>query len=105
MAINVETEEILTLNQAARQIPGGAVSLCTMYRWRLKGVHGVKLECLRVGQEWRTSREAILRFIARLNPTTAAPPTPETPVVRSQRARSAMSELKEMGIGSGPASE
>ena len=98
MAIDVEIEDVITLTEASWQIPGRkkAVSLCTMHRWRLKGFRGIKLECVRIGLEWQTSREAILRFIKAMNPVVT--PAEETPTRRSKRCEAAKSELAAMGI-------
>lgn len=98
LAIDPETEEMLTLSQATTQIPGRrSVSMNTLHRWRLKGFRGVKLECIRIGLEWQTSREAINRWIRKLNPTTTAV-APETPTARNRRVDAATDRLAAMGI-------
>jgi hypothetical protein len=63
---------VLDLADAARTMPGGPVSTRTMLDWAKNGVHGVKLEACRVGHRWKTSREAIARFLAKLNEPAAA---------------------------------
>jgi hypothetical protein len=57
----------LVLAQAAAQVPGGPVSVRTTLGWVQRGVGGVKLEAFRRGHKWRTSREAVERFLAALN--------------------------------------
>ena len=64
MSINVATEKLRTLTEAARTLPGGAVHLSTIHRWRLKGVRGVRLETILRGGVRCTSDEAIERFFA-----------------------------------------
>jgi hypothetical protein len=58
---------VLDLADAARTMPGGPVSTRTILDWAKNGVHGVKLEACRVGHRWKTSREAVQRFLAALN--------------------------------------
>jgi hypothetical protein len=102
MAIDVETEELMTLRQATTRIPGRKrVHINTMHRWRLTGYHGVKLECLRIGgTEWMTSREALLRFIESLNPQ--QPVAPETEARRAKRNAAVKEELYRLGVGTRP---
>ncbi|VTS01854.1 : DUF1580 [Gemmata massiliana] len=101
----------LSLSAAGRLFPGhrggAAVDPSTVFRWRTKGTRTaagavVKLEAVRVGGRWLTSRGAVARFVAAL--TAAADPTPVvTPVVpRTSAARTRASEravaaLKKMG--------
>ena len=42
------------------------IHLSTLIRWRTRGVRGIKLEAVRIGGRWFTSREALARFITRL---------------------------------------
>ncbi len=69
MSINLATENLKTLNEAARTLPGGAVHVSTVHRWRLKGVRGIRLETILRGGVRFTTHEAIERFFAA---TTAA---------------------------------
>ena len=62
--INPSTEHLITLKQAARQLPGN-VHLSTLHRWRLRGVKGVKLDTLMLGGRRYTSVEALYRFFER----------------------------------------
>ena len=62
----VLTEDVITLQDARRElIPflGRRVDNTTLYRWCLRGVGGVKLEHVRLGNRILTSRQAITRFI------------------------------------------
>src|SRR5262245_29296010 len=56
------SEHLLTLNHAARTLPGGGVHVSTIHRWRLRGVRGVRLETLMRGGVRYTSTEALERF-------------------------------------------
>lgn len=42
---------------------GKRISPPTVWRWRLKGVNGAKLECLRVGGHWVTTDAAFAEFL------------------------------------------
>ncbi len=61
-------ENLITLAEAARLLPGNP-SPSSLWRWRTKGCHGVKLRAWLIGGRWHTSREALQAFVAA---TTAA---------------------------------
>ena len=69
MAIDIGTERLLTLSQAAKKLPkrraGKPTAPSTLYRWASIGLRGVKLEVLRVGGCTCMSREALQRFFVR----------------------------------------
>lgn len=64
--IDLEIEELMTFGEAGRFL-GWDPSPATYWRWRVKGVNNVRLDCVRVGGRWMTSREAILRFVKQLS--------------------------------------
>lgn len=70
MPVNLACEELLTLNEAAKVLPrlrrGRGVHVNTLYRWISRGRAGVRLEAIKVGRTWLTSREALQRFGDRL---------------------------------------
>jgi hypothetical protein len=66
--IDIAMEKLVLLNRLRESIPGRP-NLSTLWRWRLRGVRGVKLEVVVVGGRVYSSREAVARFIAA---TTAA---------------------------------
>lgn len=107
--IDLTTETAIPLTQAAKLIPPGRsgrkTHLSTLLRWVEAGAAGpggsrVRLEALRLGGRWVTSREAIQRFAEALTPALTAPsPSPsrtlkqrETDNVRAAR------ELEAAGI-------
>lgn len=59
-------ETLISLGQAARGLPRRRgrrpVHVSTLYRWRRVGLLGVRLEAVKVGGTWCTTREAIRRF-------------------------------------------
>jgi hypothetical protein len=101
----------LSLSAAGRLFPGhranGSVDPSTVFRWITKGMRTaggqtVKLEAVRVGGRWITSRGAVARFVAAL--TTAADPVSTTPspprrtsAARRRASEKAAATLKSMG--------
>jgi hypothetical protein len=107
--IDLASESTLSLVQAARLLPPGRggrpVTLSCILRWVLKGAPGpngtrVKLEALRLGGRWLTSREALQRFAEALTPRLddSPVPTPRTPAARARAAERAGKELEILGI-------
>jgi hypothetical protein len=99
--IDLLTERTITLVEAARLVPPGRggrpTHLSTLLRWIKPGVRGVRLEAVRLGGRWVTSREALQRFADRLTATQACPTAP----VRTGRARTdeaVEQELSRLGL-------
>lgn len=69
--INVEREQLMSLGEVGRLL-GWQPSPATLWRWRVKGVRNVRLDCIRIGGRWLTSREALLRFVKRLSSNQAS---------------------------------
>jgi hypothetical protein len=62
----VLSEDVLTLKQAAVElsgISGKRPDKSTIFRWISRGIGGVKLDGVRLGRDWLTSKQAITRFI------------------------------------------
>tara|TARA_R110002049_G_scaffold72490_7_gene187575 strand:- start:159607 stop:159864 length:258 start_codon:yes stop_codon:yes gene_type:complete len=60
------TEDVLTLQDARKElaeITGRRPDKTTLYRWCLRGVGGVKLEHIRLGNRILVSRQSLTRFI------------------------------------------
>ncbi len=78
MSIDITTETVITLAEAARLIParrrGRKTHVSCIYRWTTAGCRGVVLESVQVGGTRCTSREALARFFERLT-SRAAPAT------------------------------
>lgn len=64
--IDVKTDELLTFAELARRLPsrrnGRPVAVSSVHRWRLKGLHGVRLEAIKLGGCWVTSWQAFQRW-------------------------------------------
>lgn len=90
------TETLVNFQHAGRHIPGNP-ALCTLHRWRMRGVRGSRLETLLVGGIRYTSTEAIARFIQSQN--ASEPPAPAiTAKQRRTQAEAANRVLQEAGI-------
>jgi len=66
VAINIQSETLLSLADAARALPpidGKRPHCSTIWRWSKKGLHGVYLEYVRLGHRVCTSQEALSRFV------------------------------------------
>lgn len=61
------TEDVINLATARKdlaEITGKRPDKATMTRWIHRGVGGIKLEAIRIGNQLLTSRQALTRFIA-----------------------------------------
>jgi hypothetical protein len=91
-------EDLLTLSEAARLLPGRPHT-STLWRWIHKGIKGCRLESIFVGGTRRTSKQALGRFFAA---TTAAAdgtaPIVRTPTQREKAIAAAEKELAAAGI-------
>jgi hypothetical protein len=107
--IDLASETTISLAQVAREQPpgrGGApCSLGCVLRWVLKGVRSpagelVRLEAIRLGGRWITSREAVQRWAEKLTPRLdgEAAPAPRTATARRRAADKASKELEAMGV-------
>jgi hypothetical protein len=107
--LDLTTETALPLAAAAKLVPPGRNGKCThlstLLRWITRGAKGptgevVRLEAVRLGARWLTSREALQRFAERLTPRLDASPAPapRTPRQRARAAAKAGAELERAGI-------
>ena len=96
--IDIRTEQLITFAQAARLRPAGRLgrptSPSTVYRWATRGLHGCRLEAIRVGGRSFTSVEAVQRFAERL---TAGSVAPQHGTPSSRRAELAAEVLARLG--------
>ena len=91
--IDGQREELVPLTKAGRLInPSRVPHTATVWRWALHGVRGEKLESVIVGGQRFTSREAISRFLNRLNEPNAVPEPP------NKAAERAGEQLRAMGV-------
>jgi Protein of unknown function (DUF1580) len=99
--IDITTEKLLSMSQAARLIPpsrsGRATHTSTLVRWIHRGVRGRRLDAVRIGGSWVTSVEALARFAVPAASTAIV----DIPVTRSPsaaRAARVNAELVAHGI-------
>ena len=67
---NVLSEDVLSVPQAQSELfklLGRRLDKSTLYRWMEKGTGGVKLEYVKIGRFFYTSKQAIHRFITAAN--------------------------------------
>lgn len=90
MAIDIRSEKPLSLKEAAKSLPpidGKRPHISTIWRWCRKGVRGVTLEYVRVGNRVCTSSGALARFVNKL--AAADPPlehsAPATDTIHSAK--------------------
>ena len=106
------TQTIVSRLMAEEQFPinnipgrtGRKINSVTAWRWVAKGLltpdgRRVRLEAVKLGATWFTSREAMERFAAAITPTFSADaePLPRTPTKRQMAAKRAEDELVRRG--------
>ena len=66
--ISIQHEQLVTLTEAARRLPGRSTrpSVSTIFRWVSPGLRGIQFETVKVGGRRCTSIEALERFFQRL---------------------------------------
>ena len=99
--IDVASEAVLSLSQAAAELPrrrrGRKTHVSTLYRWTVSGCRGVVLESIQIGATRATSREALQRFFERLSDT-GEPSERRTLAARLRASEAAERELKRRGV-------
>lgn len=97
----IQCGEGLNLSAAGRLFPAhrgeGTVGPSTVFRWLTKGARStggqlVKLEAVRVGGRWLTSRGAVARFVQALTTASTHAPATLVQLPRSSAARQKASE-------------
>lgn len=96
--LDLDTDELLTVEQAAALFPGGAgrasVDDSTVRRWMRKGTKGVRLQAAVVGNRTYTTRRWVEEFIAAC--TEAAMGEHAKPVTSAASARQRARESAEV---------
>lgn len=105
----IESGDGLSLSAAGRLFPGHrggiAVDPSTVHRWLTRGSRAadgrvVRLEAVRVGGRWLTSRGAVGRFVEALTaaaPPVTAPPAPRTATARRRHIDASVTKLESKG--------
>jgi hypothetical protein len=106
MAIDLQTESLRSLTEAARLLPPARSNrpphTSCLLRWILHGVNTrngrVHLEAVRLGGRWLTSVEALQRFAEAQTPKpTDATPLPRTTTARQRASARAAKKLEHAG--------
>ena len=85
MAINVEYDKLFPVGTLLKQRLEKRPSPATIWRWRLKGVNGVKLECVLVGGIWYSTAAAFAEFVsAQTRNSQPAPLESDAPTERTE---------------------
>ena len=101
--IDITTETVLTLADAAKRLPtrsGRRIHVSTLYRWSQRGCRGIRLETAQLGGSRITSMQALQRFCERLSdadPCVSAQIS-VTPARRRREIARAERELEQEGI-------
>lgn len=107
--LDTTAETLIPLADACNLIPparhGKKTHLSTLLRWILRGTRNlagdmVRLEAVRMGSRWMTTREALQRFAEALTPCVDSPhaATPRTATQRQSASERAARELDRIGI-------
>jgi hypothetical protein len=109
--IDLATETLLSLPEAAHALPAGRrkrpVSVSCIFRWIASGVklssgEVVRLEAIRLGGRWLTSKEALQRFAEaqtpQLDDSAPAGQVAAKPEKAARRSERAAVELEKLGI-------
>ena len=108
--LDLTVERLIPLADGAKFVPparsGKITRFSTLLRWVLKGAKApdgtlVKLEAVRLGGRWMTSRQALQRFAEALTPRLSdapASPLPRGPAARRRESERAEAELQKRGV-------
>lgn len=104
MAIAIDEEQLLDLHEAAAALPGRP-HRNSVWRWCQRGVRGVRLEYLIIGNTPYTSREALQRFADRLTAQREGQTAPSdhqsSRPARTRRQRSAAAAAAKKALSAG----
>jgi len=90
MAIDILNEDVITLDEAARMVPGkngGTIHPFTVGLWASRGRKGVILESLLCGARRVTSKQALQRFFDNVTAVSANRKTAQAITVRERTHR------------------
>ena len=95
--IDLETEHIERINDLASE---NHTHASTLIRWITKGSRGVRLEAIRLGGRWFSSRAALQRFAKALTPLPGDDPAlkSSTPSQQERRSQKAADDLRKLGF-------
>lgn len=88
--IDIETDELITLTQAARLLPkvrSKYMHTSTLWRWCSKGNSGIKLQYVRLGRRIFTTAKALSEFSKELSEqdTLGVPPETKKQIIKRSK--------------------
>jgi hypothetical protein len=93
MPIDLFTEDRISLTALAGELD---VSTSTCWRWTQRGIRGHRLECFSLGGRRYTTRQALSRFLTRINGGEAVDKKP--PPSRKRQIAAAEKRAQQMGV-------
>jgi hypothetical protein len=95
LLLDLNNETLLAFVDAPKEIErmgGKRVNVSTIHRWAFSGVRRVRLEAVRLGNVWYTTKQALQRFVERLT-CVSLPEPPEFRPPSEVRRASAHAEV------------
>ena len=88
--IDIANEHLIPLREVPKCLPprptGRRIHISAVYRWMTRGLHGIRLETVKIGGTTYTSQEALQRFADELSTIAPNPPTsPKAKILTRQR--------------------
>ena len=92
------SDQLRPVNEIIKARLGKRISPATLWRWRLKGVNGVKLECIRVGGYWFTTDAAFGEFLRAQTENALAACGAGVPDAPAERSPEKVRRLQAIGV-------
>ncbi len=87
--IDTTIERLIPLREVPKVLPcretGRRIHISAIYRWAQRGIHGVRLDVVRIGGTTYTSSEAIQRFGEQLSSRTGFNAVADLPTPRARQ--------------------
>lgn len=94
--INPEVDDLRPVNDFVQARFGKRINPATTWRWRLKGVNGVKLSMMRFSGVWCTTAAAFAEFIRAQ--TANCTPAPMNSDATTERSAATTEKLRKAGL-------
>ena len=94
--IDFATDNLAPVADVIRERLGRRVGPATLWRWRLRGINGAKLECVRCGARWMTTPAAFGEFL-RLQTANSQPQTLDSDAP-TERSAATTKKLRAAGL-------
>jgi hypothetical protein len=84
IAIDLENDELRPVNSLVERRLGRRLSPATIWRWRTKGVRGVRLECYLIAGHWCSTPAALAEFFRASSEAATPVEIAVTPIVHER---------------------